>query len=787
MRGTVCGRLLFLAVILAASPAAWGAPPEAPLKVSGATTLLVDPACNAWAGAALPLVLRNDGPAAVHLGLRIDPLVNETGGAVANARVGALPAEKQASLPDHLDAGAAVGFRVEVTGALAAGKWSALLYNGTGSPLATITIVVPEAPLRLRLATGDPNAPAVTVHRDRSFALLLENADAVGYDVDWDFRVGSTPATPVQETRIAAGGTAALVIQPRDEWFTEAGLGPFGSLFKDGVADAFLTVRLHSEACRSAGTPMKLLRLKASLAYRPDATKARGSYAVLLALLLAGALCSLYLNFRFPDQQIRGALNEQLKNIGAAIGSLSMRLASRLRVLVGVEQRLLRAQLKSLSWYSLEFESRRAQIADAADRLERRVSLLEGMGRLRDDYEEAAQLDVPPSILDRLEDRFERTVRLLNVMNPPSADLQDAEMMLAEIKKELSDWSQPDSALAGQVAARLKILNADIVQALPTSPTWKALQAGCASLVNRLAAAPAPDAAGVLSDLTRNDRLAFRGKLLWDYAVLCDRRAPITGTPLASRQKELIGDLLSDRWDDLRRARRLVKEMSESIYADDIRAEIENGRVEIETDRSLTRAFDPAEFYLSFQAKRFESATARDEWSCTWNFGHVAAGAPDRPVNYLEEEGWSVTHYFPKAGGPTVTVRFRHESGGDLIRAPAAPVAGHTSAPGSAVAPNVNAPAQRVTIALPVLLGDQNGEVSGRFAWLRKWAQWRRENGSALTRLAVALAPAVLALVAGARDQLLKMDLFPALGAVFLAGFGSDQVKNLLSQKKTGA
>jgi hypothetical protein len=121
-----------------------------------------------------------------------------------------------------------------------------------------------------------------------------------------------------------------------------------------------------------------------------------------------------------------------------------------------------------------------------------------------------------------------------------------------------------------------------------------------------------------------------------------------------------------------------------------------------------------------------------------------------------------------------------------LTRPAAAPAAVNAGAPGQPGAANPGVPGPPVTIALQILLGEQNGEVSGKFAWPRKWLQWGRENGSALMRLAVALVPAVLALVTGARDQLLKMDLLPALGAVFLAGFGSDQVKNLLSQKKTG-
>jgi hypothetical protein len=43
--------------------------------------------------------------------------------------------------------------------------------------------------------------------------------------------------------------------------------------------------------------------------------------------------------------------------------------------------------------------------------------------------------------------------------------------------------------------------------------------------------------------------------------------------------------------------------------------------------------------------------------------------------------------------------------------------------------------------------------------------------------------PVLLALYAGAIDQLNKLDPIPELIAIFMAGFTSDQAKNLLTQK----
>ena len=50
-------------------------------------------------------------------------------------------------------------------------------------------------------------------------------------------------------------------------------------------------------------------------------------------------------------------------------------------------------------------------------------------------------------------------------------------------------------------------------------------------------------------------------------------------------------------------------------------------------------------------------------------------------------------------------------------------------------------------------------------------------------RLLLALFVALIGLLAGAKDQLLKLDVLPALLAIFLIGFSADQVKNLLTRK----
>jgi hypothetical protein len=48
---------------------------------------------------------------------------------------------------------------------------------------------------------------------------------------------------------------------------------------------------------------------------------------------------------------------------------------------------------------------------------------------------------------------------------------------------------------------------------------------------------------------------------------------------------------------------------------------------------------------------------------------------------------------------------------------------------------------------------------------------------------AIAFFFALVGLISGAQDQLAKLDILPALIAVFLLGFGADTVKNILIQQ----
>jgi hypothetical protein len=846
---------------------------SSPLKIAGPTTLILDPVCNACAGAPMKLSLRYEEPAAGQvanagktypLDLWVDPLKSDD--KTANARVSVEGEEGKVPLPAEIKFGESIKFQVKVMGVLAPGNWKTKVYNGLAE-VGEVTFTLPAVPMNLSVEGLDPKAPAITLTRGEEASIVLKNEDATGYPFRWDFRFGSGGETEKTDGKVPGSSSTILKIKPKEEWFREGTNEAcswrtawveffhipcnWRAIFKDKEADGLLEVRLASRPCADdAGAPVKLIHVKTTLAYYGPNRKAFWSYAVTLFLLFAGAVLSLYVNYKLPDDQIRSELRQQWKEIGKGIGDLSMKLASRLRVLVGMEWRLLEDRLKKLAWYTPEFEAQRSQIADSIARLKRRVDILKKMSRAREEYVDLEALEVPPLIMSKLEEGFEQLGRKLDDFQVSDADLMDAEAKLNEMCKLLSGWKQADAATSAEIVASLRSLYDDLQQpqsaapligpdgkpvnssADPTAPKdeggalyrseslkkmleehkkpddansglkYKAV----ASLVADLKMPP-PEAATLAgTEYYRKAVLAFRGEVLSKYAILCDTKGSEEQLRLVSKRENLFKLLSQEGWHALRRAKLLVSEMSCGIYSEDIKREILEKRVEIRLDRNVVRAFEPALLNVQFKIPRFETCSARNEWLCKWDFGHMpferdgrvqdgktgkgeasppgaptpkdakAPGGPElknepkpdegkkeepKPSpgqkqngkqDNLAEEGWSVAHYFPEPRDYTLTVRFRDEEGVDLDD------------------PNV-IPTKTLTVGAP------SEQTKG------KWR--KRIDYNAALRLVLALIPAVVGMVGGVKDEFLKMDLFLALGSIFGVGFASDTVKNLLTQKST--
>lgn len=259
------------------------------------------------------------------------------------------------------------------------------------------------------------------------------------------------------------------------------------------------------------------------------------------------------------------------------------------------------------------------------------------------------------------------------------------------------------------------------------------------------------DANGLLpAEYAKWDTVLYKLDVIRRYVAWREagKREDRSDANLEQIEQELVRRMLLFSWEGFDAARRYIREMQQNIFAEDIETQITAGNVKIRKDRFLVRPFAPTQFHLEFTDPAYDTAEAQREWTCVWCFNH-GRGPQDLSCvdGQLREYGWIVSHYFPNEGCYPVETKFRpHQAGGIEI----------------SLAPR----------EIPVQ-AENKSEVKSR-----RW-HLRVIEGS---QLLLAILPALLALMAGARDQLLKLDLVPAWLAIFAIGFGSDQIKNKLTQ-----
>jgi hypothetical protein len=164
----------------------------------------------------------------------------------------------------------------------------------------------------------------------------------------------------------------------------------------------------------------------------------------------------------------------------------------------------------------------------------------------------------------------------------------------------------------------------------------------------------------------------------------------------------------------------------------------------IEMDPPIPYERAPLEFGVRFRKFEYDTAAARDEFTVEWDFG-----------DKLRDKGWVVSHYFQLRKKPE----------------PFTVLARVFDADGHAITDGAGNPlelAKEVTVNRTTV-GHGLGERT-------------RAEG---LKLLAALLIAVFGLVSGAQDQLLKLDILPALVAVFLIGFSADSIRRLLTTEAT--
>jgi hypothetical protein len=610
-----------------------------------------------------------------------------------------------------------------------------------------------RAPFNIKFDGATPETANVALVDGQPYALRLKNEDARPYPVAWKLLFNGADVCRGNVT-LPPAGVGLLNCSPT-VGFDRSHLK---DIFKPDSTDGNLLQLFPNPRGQDVGNglPVKTLSVTGSMSYFDPFTQQVWGYITIVAVLILGGLTSLFLSQALPNRLQRLKIAEQIDELAKATADLSSHVESRLQVLLRLERSRIGDVLDSRKSWSPDFQGVVTLCTQDLARLKVRVGLAQQLDVVQRRLADMLPHGVPPQQVDAVQEQVRRAVLLIGKTAPTDDDLKAAQSAITKATDLVNGLNKPDPTFGADLAQRAVKLKDQIDTKFRTAnETFKRIIQEVPDPDNTL-----KEIASTTTDIPADSYVAVdiavaKMSLIRDYVVLHDTRTGDAKTRLEAAEKRFIGLLQTDNPHDLCDARVLFREMKEDVYGERIGQLLNNQNATIKIDPQVAYHAAPMELCVEFQNSSLNLAAARDEWSCTWDFG-----------DNLKENGWAVSHYFllPKPTGRKFFNR--------LLRRPYS----HTF---PIVATFEQRTERTATSAAGQFVLNKDLEV-------RSSAENAALRGRAWTeglKLAAALLIAVFGLVAGAREQLTKLDILPGLVAVFLVGFGADTIKNLLTPK----
>jgi hypothetical protein len=537
----------------------------------------------------------------------------------------------------------------------------------------------------------------------------------------------------------------------------------------------------------------------------------------LIVDLFLGACASMLLKLWLPNSRRKLRLKEDLELIGRQIADVSGRVGARPTVMLRVQQKRLLDLLDPKMTggrmaVSPDFEDVAKHCEVAAERLKKQLELIRSVDHSAARLACLTGKPLPPSALARIETCMDRIVSLATPIEADEDDLQSVQTDLTQVAVCVDQMEQSNTGIRQFMQERLTELVGffkPLLEPAAQNGTTTAgdLPAPAPAFTGHSGAATAlalaleedagdeplsaaarrfqqdlPETFHALQNPKIPETISFEALAELDshlYKLSLIRRYLQIDPDLSAAEPDhdspariypqLIDVLRLRSWDAIRTAQILIGQAEQGLYNEDVANAIRDGRLYIWCDRQVIRPNTPVEFALKFGRSTLNHASARDEFRCEWTFEHPSPAprgwmrrlaawvrrAPAEPqgTRTMTVPGhcWNIYQYFPQAGEHTVKVRLEDWMG--------APVTGPK---GEATEP--------VSMTFTV-------EKRG---WDKAGPRLRLE----IVSMALALAPALFALLTSAQEQVAKVSWSTALGGVFALGFGVDTLKNLLTTKQ---
>lgn len=675
----------------------------------------------------------NPQSSAAKLKLSAGPFVSQASQSLAAGTVAFAPAGG-GELPDSLAPGSSLDVLAKVSGEGAPGLSSARLFNA-GECIGKLEAVKYDVPLNITVEGDGAGTAALLVQAGQAATLTLKNNDDLTYPVSLALSFEGRELAPVGP--IVFGPNASQIVQftPSGDWFDSRGwIRPFST-------KAQLVIRLApvaSVAAASVATgqalnqqlaPIRPISLNVQLATFTSQQYQVLQFVVVFFTLLLGGLASLALNSALPTILKRLDYRKQLQIVADATSTVSTRVDSQLRVLLRLERNRLAKLLESIGLFGGNTADIFQQVSVGLTALTKRLEVAQRLDDLRSRFD-SGSASWPPSVCDNIDNHLQAAADALRSLFVSEKNIDAASAALGAAEAALNALNDPD-AQAKQIAARHQELLAEAATFKPEDFT--AMKNALPGIFWVLAQTYDDNHPVLPSNLVQVDDSIARMHVVLDYVYI---RGTTTDATIDARLDKHLPDLIkllgTRDWRSLQDARDLVLQMRENVYVEDLLDELAKKKADITTDQQVARPYLPVEFSISFHHAAYNHAQALQQLTCDWSFG-----------DKLKEKGWAICHFFQDSGVQKLSASVPFPEG---------------MQPDSAEFPKELA-------------------VRERSRSLTE-STWFAEG----LRFLIAFFIALIGLVAGAQDQLAKLDILPAIIAVFLLGFGADSIKNLLAQ-----
>jgi len=647
--------------------------------------------------------VRNAGPDALDkLEMSVGPFYTDPGNEP-------LAIAARFTLPAKIESGALGDVTVELSNVIEPGYAKAELLNA-GARLGDLRVAKKVFAFNVAPVGYDGKQPfPVHLIQGRTGLITLINTDPYPHSFSWSVRdadgelaSGRVPLLrPNATTDIAVPGRSGGLLR----WLEGTLLLP--------QSPARLLLRATGRGGMHANdylvakdVPLQLSRTAGSGAGRD-----LSQLGVILLLLAAGGITSLYLTYWVPNTLKKLDIRTQIEELTSKIHQLR-RTPSTLRVLLSVLRNQLRSRLSSRGVLSPDFTALIADTEQRVTALARCLALVQRIEYLLIDiereWESGRSGRLGPTVLLQAEHLLWSAADQLERGELTEEEMRAMEAQVAQVEQDLRSTARNEELVKQVVARAVK------------------LQERKPELQKLTDAAPQLTPALTETDASKVEWPAGLWRL--DYAVT---KMEVAATvPVTDAQDKLLPLLRLHRLEAFEEAVAQARRIREGVDPQTLKSALDDKKVRITFHPLLPTVNDLVSFELEMNPM---ATAAQSSFICEWHFGDGFA-----------EEGWRVSHYFAREGSFDVKAVVTERGG-------------------------------QPTDVGPVMV-KAHQQTDKRIG-----TRTRLE----LIRLGIALLVVLLGLVAGAKEQIARLDLVPALMALFLLGVTADQIKNLLSSRTT--